>query len=366
MQADRPHFDYQTFEDRRERLANLVLFMGLAWLAILFGIALASDWFASIEQLKNTVLWGQVTVDRVLAVGAWGFVVVGIGGGWVIRNVLRPPQLFVVLRDFQSAEATELAMAYVRQHGATWGYWLTLENADLQAKHSLGGESEISNHDKDGDNKSLSVGSWILVSGIISLALITFFLLRYLNSAPLVWARQVAADYGALGKFAFPLIALGLICVVLIVLFLLVRWLLLTVQRALVLPSRIDSDLSCEQVLNTIIARARRRASTLTLAPMPVIAVDDPWWKSAVERGIESASLVIFFLAGRTSDALKWEIDHVREHVDPGRTVFVTLDEDSVQISDGAGRSEVRAPFATAGAHIDAVVRKSLGLGPAV
>ncbi len=366
MQADSPHFDYQKFEAWRERLANIALFTGLAWLAILFAISLASDWFASIERLKNTVLWGQVTVDRILAIGALVFAAISIGGGWVIRNFTRPPQLFVVLRDFQSPQATELAMEYVRQYGANWGYWLTLENADLQAKHSLGGDSEISETGGDGDEYNMPVGSWIMVSFVVSLALVAYTLWQYPNAPPLEWARALAADYGAVGKFALWPVAFGAICAVLMVLFLLVRWLLITVQRAVALPSRIDSDLTCERVLNTVIARARRRASTLTLAPMPVIAVDDPWWKSAVERGIESASLVIFFLAGRTSDALKWEIDHVRKHVDPGRTVFVRLNAEGAQISDGAGRSDVNAPLAAADKHIDAVVRKCLGLGPAI
>ena len=127
---------------RRERLANKTwVFFGVWW-AILMAVGIGSRWWAPMAGLKDTTLWGFLTVDRLLALGAFVSVAVAIGGRWLVRNLRRPPQLFILLRDFQSSTAATLASSYVQRHGAAWGYWLTLENADLRAGDSVGGDAE--------------------------------------------------------------------------------------------------------------------------------------------------------------------------------------------------------------------------------
>ena len=115
----------------------------------------------------------------------------------------------------------------------------------------------------------------MVVSFGLSLVGTTVLLLRYLNSAPLEWARQLAGDLGAIGDLLFPVFVIVVYGALVLVVAAIIRWLLLTVQRALVSPARINSAESCARVLDTIVARVRHRATTLTLGPMPVIAVDD-------------------------------------------------------------------------------------------
>lgn len=360
MHTTKEQFDYPQFQARRDRLANLVLGAGLAWFVILFAIALGSDWSPALERFKQTRIWGGWTVDNALAIGALGFVALGVGGWWAMRHLRRPPQLFVILRDFQSPGAAALASDYVRSHGSKWGYWVTLENAQITAADSLGGEMEMAEPEQESREDDLPLGSWTVVSLGSALVLATMLLLQNLDSPWLEALRGWAGDLGFLGSVGFPVLILGVFCLAVLALAGLIRWLLLTVQRAFLLPGRITSLKARERVLETILTRVRRRATTLTLSPMPVIAVEDAWWKDAVERSVAEARLVIFFLAERTSDALDWEIAHVSKTMDPASTLFVKQTGDGIVLSDGTGADRPRVPPDQATGLIDAAVRDVL------
>ena len=360
MRTTKEQFDYPQFEARRDRLANLVLGAALAWFVILFAIGLGSDWSPALENFKETRVWGRWTVDNVLAMGAWGFVALGVGGWWAVRHMRRPPQLFVILRDFQSPGAAKLASDYVRSHGSKWGYWVTLENAQIAAADSLGGEMEMAEPAHERREDDLPLGSWTVVSLGSAFVLTTMLLLRNLDSPALEALRAWAGALGFIGRIGFPILTIGVYCIVVLVVAGVIRLLLLAVQRAFLLPGRITSAEARERVLGTILARIRRRATTLTLSPMPVIAVDDAWWKDAVKRSVAEARMVIFFLAGRSSEALDWEIDHVAKHIDPVATLFVKQTGDDIAISDGTGAVRLRGPPDQAGGLIDAAVRDVL------
>lgn len=113
-------------------------------------------------------------------------------------------------------------------------------------------------------------------------------------------------------------------------------------------------------MLDTIISRVRRRATTLTLGPLPVVSVDDAWWKAAVGRCIAEARLVVFIVAGRESAPLKWEIDHVRQRFDPRRTLFIELGGDGIRLRDGNGYPQRGPAFTRDEDRIDAAVRGML------
>ena len=179
----RKRFDYKQFVNRRERLRNFTVGLAIALWIALFVVGIGSSWSESVVRLKNTTILFGLTVDRLLATGALISVAVAIGGAWLVRNMHRPPQLFAVLRDFQNRAAAQLAMRYVRRRGARWGYWLTLENADLRAANSVGGEVEIEPEDESKMNEELPVGSWWILSLGLALTLTTMLLLLHLDSA---------------------------------------------------------------------------------------------------------------------------------------------------------------------------------------
>lgn len=332
-------FDYQRFVARRERLANVTLALCVAWWATLMVVGMGSRWWVPMARLKDTALWGDLTVDRLLAYGAIASVVVVTGGPWLVRNLRRPPQLFLLLRDFQSSAAAELATAYVRNHGAAWGYWLTLENADLRAVDSVGGEVETDPDpdDENDRNEKLPVGAWWATSIALGLVSTTMLLLYYLDSAPLQWMRRTADHFGSIGELAFVLGAIVGICGIWFATALTIRWVLLKVQRTAVLPGRINSEETCQRVLDIIVSRVRRRATTLTLGPLPVISVSDGSWKAAVLRCIAEARLVVFIITARETEALKWEMDQVRDRFDPRRTLYIELGGEDLCITDGTG-----------------------------
>ena len=354
-------FDYQRFVTRRERLRSVTFGFIAAWWVALFVVGIGSSWSESMARLRCATVWDGLTVDHLLATGAWVSVAVALGGPWLVRNMYRPPQLFVVLRDFQSSAAAELATRYVRRRGARWGYWLTLENVDLRAADSVGGEVETDPEDERDTKEKPPVGSWWAVSFGLGLVLTTVFVLCNLDSAPLRWMRKTSDDLGAIGGLAFGVVGIVGICVLWFATTVTIRWVLLAVQRAVVLPGRVDSAEACRRVLDTIVSRVRRRATTLTLGPLPVVSVDDDWWRAAVERCIAEASLVVFILAGRESASLKWEIDHVRERFDPRRTLFIELGGGRPSCSGtGPATHNPATSFARDEERIDAAVRSML------
>lgn len=330
-------FDYRRFLARRQQLSNVIWGFCAAWWATLFLVGIGARWWEPLERLKYTVIWDDLTVDRLLALGAWVSVAVAIGGPWLVRNLRRPPQLFILLRDFQSRDAAQLASRYVRSHGAEWGYWLTLENADLQAADSVSGDAEM-DPDDDGDrNQKLPVGAWQFTSLALGLIATTVLLLSNLDSALLRWMRGMADHFGLIGKLVLGIVILIGMVTVWLAITLIINWLLVKVQRTAVLPGQINSLETFQKVLDTIVSRVRRRATTLTLGPLPVISVGDRWWKDAVLRSIAEARLVVFLTTERYSDALNWEMDQVRQLFDPHRTLYIKLFGNDLQLTNGNG-----------------------------
>ncbi len=323
-------------------------------------VGIGSQWWAPLARLKGATIWGDLTVDRLLALGALVSVVVCIGGPWLIRNLRRPPQLFILLRDFQSSAAAQLASRYVRQHGAAWGYWLTLENADLQATDSVSGEAEIDPDDEKDRNKKPPVGAWWITSLVLGLVSTTVLLLSYLDSAPLQWMRRTSEHFGLIGDLGFGVVSIAGICTVWLATALSIRWVLLKVQRSAVLPERINSAETCQRVLDMIVSRVRRRATTLTLGPLPVISVGDAWWEDAVLRCIAEARLVVFIITARESTALNWEMDQVRQLFDPRRTLYIELSGDDLCLTDGTGDPIPGTSLGPEEDRIEAAVRRML------
>jgi hypothetical protein len=199
-----------------------------------------------------------------------------------VRNLHRPPQLFILLRDFQSRVAAQLAISYVQRRGAAWGYWLTLENADLRAVDSVGGEAETDPDDENDRDEKPPVGTWWLTSLVLGLVLTIMLVLSLLDATPLHWIRRTSDLFGMLGELTSRIVILVAVGAILFIAALIIRWVLLKVQRAAFLPKRINSAESCQHVLDMIVSRVRRRATTLTLGPLPVISVDNAWWQDAV------------------------------------------------------------------------------------
>ena len=172
--------------------------------------------------------------------------------------------------------------------------------------------------------------------------------------------RQTSDDLGAFGDLMFAIVIIAGFGVVVVATAGPIRWAILTAQRAVVLPGRIDFEEACRRVLDAIVSRVRRRATTLTLSPLPVVSVDDAWWKAAVERSIAEASLVIFILAGRESAPLQWEIDRARQRFDPHRTLSIELGGEVLSLRDGTGRPLPSPSPAEDDERIDAAARSML------
>lgn len=300
-------------------------------------VNIGSGWWAPLAILRETPIWGNLTVDRLLALGALVSIIVTIAGPWLIRNLHRPPQIFILLRDFQSSDATQLASSYVRHHGAAWGYWLTLENADLQAVEGVSGEAEIDPDNENDRNEKPPVGAWWFTSLALGLVSTTVLLLSHLDSAPLRWMRETLDHLGLIGDLVGGVISIAGIGTVWLATTLIIRWVLIKVQRTAVLPGRINSVETFQRVFDTIIFRVRRRATTLTLGPLPIISVDDTWWKDAVLRSIAEARLVVFMTTARDSEALNWEMDQVGQLFDSHRTLYIKLSGDDLHLTDGNG-----------------------------
>lgn len=331
----RSSFDYQRFLARRERLVNSAFVFFVTWFAIFIVVFIGSPWWELIARFQDITLWGNLTVARVLPLGAWVLAFFAIGGPWMLRNLHRPPQLLLLLRDFQSSTAAQLASSYVRRHGAAWGYWITLENADLRAIDSIGGEVETDPENENDPTEKPPIGAWWMTSSALGLASTTMLLLNHLESAPLRWMRRTSEDFGIIGTIAFGVIAITGICAIWLASTLIIRWVLLKVQRTIFLPKRINSEETFQRVLNAIFSRIRRRATTVTLGPLPVISVDDAWWKDAVLRCINEARLIVFIITARESAALTWEMNQVRHLFDPRRTLYIELDGDNLRLTDG-------------------------------
>ncbi|WP_227816576.1 hypothetical protein [Nitrogeniibacter aestuarii] len=330
-----PLFDYLRFLARRDGLANLTLLVCALWWLALLVIGIGAQWWAPLASLKEVHLWGPWTVDRLLAAGALATALLAVAGPWLMRHSRRPPQLMVLLRDFQSRDVAELAAEYVRRRGAAWGYWVTLENADFRAKESLGGDAEVMDDAAHGG--APPVGGWWGTSLFLGLVLISLFLLGQLDASWLAWLRELARSWGSVGDLVFPIVLIAGICLAWFVAALLIRWLIVSIQRALLLPRRIESADQLELVMETLLERVRRRASTLTLGPLPVISVADAFWQEAVLRCLREARLVVFVLSARESEALDWEFAQVRRLVAPDRTLFIRLAPSGMALSDGAG-----------------------------
>ncbi len=355
-------FDYRRFLRRRERLVNAVFVMCAAWWVMLMGVGIGARWWEPMARFKDTALWGIWTVDRVLAVGALVSAGIAVLGPWLVRHVRRPPQLILLLRDFQSREAARLAHAYVQRFGAAWGYWITLENVDFRAVDSLGGEAEV--EADDGRKDQPPVGGWWFTSLAVGLVVTATLVLTHLDAAPLRWLRATSRSFGALGELVLGIGLIVVICATWFVVTVLIRSVLVTIQRRAFLPGRIDSDAAFASVLDTILARIRRRATTLTLGPLPVISVDDAWWQAAVLRCLAEARLVVFVVAERESEALAWEMDQVRQRCDPDRTLYIRLDGGALELTDGNGRALAGQSDEGAEGRVEDAVRQLLVNAP--
>lgn len=298
-------------------------------------VGIGARWWAPVAGFKETVAWGIWTVDRLLAVGAIVTALLAMAGPWLMRHARRPPQLIVLLRDFQCREVAQLAAEYVPRYGAAWGYWVTLENADFLAKDSLGGDAEVV--DDPARRDVPPVGGWWGTSLLLGLVVVSMTVLGHLDSALLVWMRTFAHDWGGVGELVFGVLLIGMICVAWLLATLLVRWAIVAIQRATLLPPRIETADQLALVMDTLLQRVRRRASTLTLGPLPVISVSDALWQEAVLRCLHEARLVVFVIAARESPALDWEFEQVKRRVESAQTLFIRLAPSGVTLSDGAG-----------------------------
>lgn len=316
-------------------MAGLTFAVCVLWWLVLLVVGVGSQWWAPLAQLKASAVWGGWTVDRILASGALATVIIAIVGPWLMRHGRRPPQLILLLRDFQSRDVAQLAAEYVRRHGAAWGYWVTLENADFRAAQSLGGDAEVV--DDGGRGEPPPVGAWWATSLFLGLVFTAILVLAQLDSALMVWMRETARALGEAGEW---LSGVGLIVVLGLVWYVfarLIRWLIVTIQRAALLPPRIETADLLALVMETLLERIRRRASTLTLGPLPVISVTDAFWQDAVLRCVHEARMVVFVIAARESTALDWEFAQVRRLMPPERTLFVRLTPGGMALSNGAG-----------------------------
>lgn len=331
-----PSFDYRGWIARRDRIVFAALIVCVGWWGALMVVGLGARWWAPLALFKDIRLWGPWTVDRVLALGALLSALIAIGGPWLLRHVRRPPQLIVLLRDFQSRDAARLAAGYVRRHGSAWGYWITLENADFRAAESLGGEAEMVDDRDRGD--APPVGSWWGTSLVLGLVVTSMLTLAHLDSALLRWMRTTSRAWGGLGELMLGIGLIVSLCLVWFFMAAVIRWAFVTIQRRVFLPRRIDSAERLDQVIGTILRRIQRRASPLTLGPLPVISVADPFWQAAVLRCLDEARLVVFVIAARESEALAWEMAQVRQRIDPARTLAVRVTGAGIALSDGQGR----------------------------
>lgn len=327
-------------------------------------VGIGSSWWEPLSLLKDTIIWGNMTVDHLLALGAFVSIIVAIGGPWLVRNLHRPPQLFILLRDFQSNDASQLASSYVQRHGSAWGYWLTLESADLQAADGVSGEVEIHHNNEYDRNEKPPVGAWWFTSIATGLFSTTVLLISNIDSAPLIWMRKKLDQFELIGDLIGGVVSIAIIVIVWLATTLIIRWVLIKVQRTVVLPGQINSVETFQSVFDAIVSRVRRRATTLTLGPLPIISVDDAWWKDAVLRGIAEAHLVVFMITVRDSAALNWEMDQVRNLFDPHRTLYIKLYGDDLKLTDGNGEPIPGTSFGLKEERIEAAVSSMLvGVG---